>query len=89
MRVEFDDCHHRLYEEAVQLAAKVGIQPRTVQRQIHRSNLPKANLTVVFLDHSLQQLQLRFPPEAYICYKGFSIVPTIGILYIFYLHPSC
>ena len=88
MRVEVDDRHHRLYEEAVQLAAKVGIQPsrsRTVQRQIHRRNLPassvqqyyKTNLTIVFLDHSLQQIQLRFPPEAYICYTRFSIVPTI------------
>ena len=27
MCVEIDDRHHRLYEEAVELAAKVGIQP--------------------------------------------------------------
>ena len=65
MRINIYDQHHRLYEEAVQLAVEVGLdpnRPRTVQRQIHRSNLPSssmeeyylANLTIVFLDHSLQ-----------------------------------
>ena len=47
MRVEVDDRHHRLYKEAVELPAKVGIQPsrpRTVQRQIHRSNLPASSV---------------------------------------------
>ena len=100
MRINIDDQHHRLYEEAVQLTVEVGLEPnrpRTVQLQIHRSNLPsssveeyyRANLTVVFLDHSMQQLQSRFPPEAYICYKGFSIVPTILLANLPYLESLC
>ena len=65
MQISIDDQHHRLDVEA-------GLepnQPRTIQHQIHRSNLSSssveeyywANLTVVFLDHSLQQVQSRFP----------------------------
>ena len=88
MQTNIEGHHHRLFEEAVQLAEKVGIQPsrpRIVQRQIFRSNCPastpeayyRINLTQVFLDHSLQQLQSRFPPEAYVCFKGFSIVPSV------------
>ena len=80
--------HSRLYEEAVQLAGGIGIepsQPRTVQRQVHRDNAPaispnqyyRINLTRVFLDHAVQQLDSRFPPEAYTCYKGMSIVPAV------------
>lgn len=88
MQTNIEGHHHRLFEEAVQLAEKVGIEPsrpRIVQRQIFRSNCPastpeayyRINLTQVFLDHSLQQLQSRFPPEAYVCFKGFSIVPSV------------
>ena len=76
MQVNIDEQHHRLYEEAVQLAAGIGIEPshpRTVQRQVHRGvNLPasspeqyyRINLTRIFLDHALQQMGKRFPPEA-------------------------
>ena len=88
MQKNIENHHHRLFEEAVQLSPKVGIQPsrrRIVQRQIFRSNCPastpeanyKINLTQVFLDHCLQQLQSRFPPEAYVCFKGFTIVPSV------------
>ena len=88
MQANIDHHHQTLYQEAVSLAADVGIepsQPRIVQRQIHRSNCPastpldyyRINLTRVFLDHSLSQLQSRFPPQAYTCYKGFSIVPAL------------
>ena len=88
LRTNVDLKHHELYLEAVQLANAVGLEPnrpRVVQRQIHRDNLPtadiesyyRANLTVVFLDHSLQQLEARFPPMTYRCYQGISIVPSI------------
>ena len=83
-----DEEHNRVYQEAVQLAGEIEIepsQPRTVQRQVHRNNAPstspneyyKINLTRVFLDHALQQLHSRFPREAYTCYKGMSIVPAV------------
>ena len=75
MQKNIEGHHHQLFEQAVQLSQKVGIQPsrpRIVQRQIFRSNCPastpeayyRINLTQVFLDHCLQQLQSRFPPEA-------------------------
>lgn len=82
MQTNIEGHHHRLFEEAVQLAEKVGIQPsrpRIVQRQIYRSNCPastpeayyRINLTQVFLDHSLQQLQSRFPPKPMCVLKVF------------------
>ena len=88
MQTSIDDRHHQLFEEAVALSWKIGLtpsRPRVVPRQVYRDNLPsediegyyRENLTVSFLDHSLQQLRTRFPSEAYICYEGFSIVPTI------------
>ena len=80
--------HHWLFEEAVQLSQKFGIQPsrpRIIQRQIFLSNYPvstpeayhRINLTQVFLDHCLQQLQSRFHPEAYVYFKGFFNVPSV------------
>ena len=38
MHAHIDQHHHRLYEEAVQLSERIGIQPsrrRTVQRQVY------------------------------------------------------
>lgn len=82
------DEHHSLYEEAVQLAARIGLEPkkpRALQRQVHISNLPstsianylKLNLTAVFLYHFLVQLDTRFPTEIDLCYEGFAIVPSV------------
>ena len=87
-QTNIDQNHDRLYLAAVQLVGEVDIepsQPRAVSRQIYRANNPalnpkdyfRINLTRPFLDHSLSQLQSRFPPEAYLCYKGFSAVPEI------------
>ena len=75
MQTDIKSHHHWLFEEAVQLSQKFGIQPsrpRIIQRQIFLSNYPvstpeayyRINLTQVFLDHCLQQLQSRFHPEA-------------------------
>ena len=35
------------------------------------------NLTRVFLDHALQQLNTRFQDEVYVCYKGLSLIPYV------------
>ena len=88
MQADIDARHHRLYSEAVNLARSVSVEPsmpRIVQRQVYRANAPaptpedyyKVNLTRVFLDHSLQQLNDRFQDEVYLCYKGLSIIPSV------------
>ena len=35
------------------------------------------NLTRVFLDHAIQQLDIRFQAQVPICYKGLSIISSI------------
>jgi len=88
MQRDIDREHNRLYNEAVTLAARVGVQPsmpRVVQRQVHRANAQAAtpeayyriNLTAAFLDHCTQHIDRRFVDEVYSCYKGFYIIPSI------------
>ncbi|XP_066029066.1 52 kDa repressor of the inhibitor of the protein kinase-like [Pocillopora verrucosa] len=75
-------------QEAVTIARQVAVQPempRIAQRQMHRNNAPaatpegyfKINLTRVFLDHVLQQLNTRFQDDVFVCYKGISIIPSV------------
>ena len=88
LRENVEEKHHELYVQVVKRSEAVGVTPTcqwVVQHQVHIDNLLvpnikgyyRANLTVVFLYHSLQQLQAWFLPEAYICCKGFSIVCTV------------
>merc|ERR1711926_9283 len=83
MQTDIDARHHDLYVEAVNLARSVSVEPsmpRIVQRQVYRDNAPatnpedyyKFNLTRVFLDHSLQQINSRFQDDVLVCYKGLS-----------------
>ncbi|CAH3163680.1 unnamed protein product, partial [Pocillopora meandrina] len=85
MSTDIDNRHHNLYQEAVTIARQVAVQPempRIAQRQMHRNNAPaatpegyfKINLTRVFLDHVLQQLNTRFQDDVFVCYKGISII---------------
>ena len=80
--------HHLLYTEAVELAGSIQIDPTMsmiLNRQIRRANAPGAapeqyymiNLTRVFLDHGIQQLDIRFQAQVHICSKGLSIIPSI------------
>ena len=88
MQADIDARHHHLYTEAVNLARSVSVEPSMpsiVHRQVYRANAPaptpedyyKINLTSVFLDHSLQQLNARFQDEVYLYYKGLSIIPSV------------
>jgi len=88
MQTNIDMRHHTLYEEAVTLARRVSVQPsmpRITQRQVHRSNAPaptpedyyRINLTTDFLNHALMQLETRFEDAVFVCYKGFSVIPSI------------
>lgn len=88
LQTDIDVRHHQLYGEAVILARRVSVQPsmpRITQRQVYRDNAPapspedyyRINVTTVFLDHALQQLDTRFQDEVYVCYKGLSLIPSI------------
>ena len=87
MRSNIDVEHHQLYEESIELAARIMLQPskpRVIPVQVHRNNNPsqsieghyQVNLSTIFIDHALTQLDSRFPTETNIFYQGFSIVPT-------------
>ena len=84
LRSNIDVEHRQLYQEAVELAAKVGIQPhkpRVIPVQVYRNNNPsqsieghyRVNLSIIFIDHALKQLDTRFPAETNLFYQGFSI----------------
>ena len=88
MRTDLNTRRHALYEEAVTLARRVSVQPsmpRIVQRQVHRNTAPdptaedyyRINLTTDFLNHALVQLDSRFEDDVFVCYKGFSVIPSI------------
>lgn len=88
MQRDINARHHDLYEEAVRLAASIGVQPsmpRVVPRQLHRANAPaptpeayyRINLTTAFLDHCSQHIDRRFQDEVYSCYKGLYITPSV------------
>ena len=88
MQTDIDTGHHILYEEAVTLARRVSVQPsmpRIIQRQVHRSNAPatnpedyyRINLTTDFLNHALVHLESRFEDAVFVCYKEFSVIPSI------------
>ena len=91
MQTDIDTRHHALYEEAVTLARRVSVQPsmpRIIQRQVHRNNAPaptpkdyyRINLTTDFLNHALAQLDSRFEDDVFVCYKGFSVIPSFFFL---------
>ena len=88
MQSDLNTRHHALYEEAVTLARCVSVQPsmtRIIQRQVLRNNAPAAtpedyyriNLTTDFLNHALMQLDSRFEDDVLVCYKEFSVIPSI------------
>ena len=94
MQTDLNTRHHTLYEETVTLARCVSVQPsmpRVVQRQIHRNNAPaptsedyyRINLTTDFLKHALVQLDRRFEDDVFVCYKEFSLIPSISLLTLF------
>ena len=58
--------------------------PMILNRQIRRANAPaaalkqyyKINLTRVFLDHAIQQLDIRFKAQVHICYNSMNFAWT-------------
>ncbi|XP_048576643.1 52 kDa repressor of the inhibitor of the protein kinase-like [Nematostella vectensis] len=87
MSNDIDATHHELYQDAMTIARQVDVQPdmpRVAQRQTHRPNAPasnpedyyKINLTRVFLDHVLEQLDSRFKDDVFICYKELQLLQS-------------
>ena len=86
LRSNIDVEHHQLYQESVELAARIGLQPsKPSVIPVHRNNNPaqsiegynRVNLSTIFIDHALKQFESRFATEANIFYQGFSIVATV------------
>lgn len=70
-RDDVDTVHARMYETALEIAMKVGVDesmPRTTMRQRHRTNVPSSNpseyykrvLTIPTLDHRITEMDARF-----------------------------
>ena len=87
MRNSFSSYHDMWYDEALQLAAKVGLKeakPRTVRKQTTRANPPfktiseyyKKIITIPLIDHFNSSLQARFDIDSVNVYMGLSIVPA-------------
>ena len=90
VRNNADVYHNKWYSEAVALAQEVNIEERkhrTCKKQIHRDNHDvetvsdyfKNSLTLPIIDHLNLSLKDRFNSTNLICYKGFSIIPTVMI----------
>ena len=80
--------HDKWYTEAVALAREVNIEEgkrRTCKKQVHRDNHDvetvseyfKQSLTLPIIDHLNLSLKDRFNSTSLICYKGFSIIPSV------------
>ena len=88
MQNDIDARHHQLYVEAVILVRRVSVEPcmpRVIGRNVYRANAPastaeeyyKINLTRVFPERCLQQLNARFQDEVYLCYKELIVIPSV------------
>ena len=86
MRIEKSVSHSKWYDEAVKLALSVNVdpsRPRTVQRQVHRSNTPaesvslyyERTVTLPFLDHLTSQIQTEFSDRNMAIFNGFYAFP--------------
>ncbi|KAJ8308417.1 hypothetical protein KUTeg_013291 [Tegillarca granosa] len=87
LRGNVDERFHALYLRSCNIASEFEVQPtrpRATGRQRHRANAPagsiedhyKVNMFIPFLDHVIQHLTERFPPD------------LVGPLYGFYLIPA-
>ena len=83
------DSYNRVWFQMTEdIAKNVGVaahSPRICGRQTYRGNAPasdtcsyyKCNLSILFLDHLLQELSTRFSETNCVTYKALAIVPSI------------
>ena len=88
IRKDVDVYFHKIYQQAVRMAAVVGVQPcapRNCARQRHRPNADattieewyKINVAIPFLDHITAELESQFSPLAKMSSKLLKLVPAI------------
>ena len=95
MRNSVDSYHDMWYDEALQLAAKVGLRetkPRTVGKQTTKANPPFKTIseyykririiTIPLIDHFNSSLQARFDIDSVNVYKGLSMFRPKCYLYL-------
>ena len=93
MRQNIDHFHSTWYAEAITLSMKVNVdetKPRTCNRQSNRPNQPaentsdyfKRSVTIPFIDHLINQLDIRFDDSTMIAYHGLAVVPAKLISYL-------
>ena len=91
-RTNVEEFHSRCYVESKLVAEEIGSveeQPRTVQRQKHRANVPaesteeffKRNITIPFLDFLVSEMETRFSEQN----RGavvsiFSLIPKVAVV---------
>ena len=84
MRSNIDQECHQWFEDASELASKVGVEvrvPRITGRQVHRNNAPSTNTEshyrISFLDHLLEKMKVRFNEENRVGAEIFGLVPSL------------
>ena len=87
IRTEIDHYHDQWFQQAISLAAKVGVEesiPRRASKQTMRDNYPadnasdyyKRGITAKVVDHFNTELESRFYFDSINVYNGLCIVPT-------------
>ena len=87
LRLDVERFHSEWYEDALSLAAKVGVsetKPRTCGIQLNRDNVPhsdisdyyKKSITIPLFDHFNNDMHYRFNDSAITSYNGLCILPA-------------
>ena len=87
-RTEIDFYHQKWFDDASEIACKVGApigSYRVCKTQIYRIHSPlldvrnhcKTNMSIPFLDHLLQEFLTRFSTENCIALSGIAIIPAV------------
>ena len=70
LRNTIDSDFTKIYDQAVRIADKVDVQPRSAGRMQHRANTPSEsvqvyflrNMAILFIDHIIMELEAHFTP---------------------------
>ena len=83
-RTNVEEFHSRCYVESKLVAEEIGSvkeQPRTVQRQNHREEYFKRNITISFLYFLVSEMETRFSEQNRGAIVGiFSLIPKVAVV---------